>query len=482
MTKLKQLVLSMIKIGLLGFGGGNALIPVIDKIVVQEKALIDKTQYEEDIVIASITPGALPVELAGGIGKRVAGKRGMLLSALAMAGPGVILTVLLLSVMSKVSAETLQQIEFIAVGITAFISCLLTDYIAKTIKEATKQKKLLKTSIVIVGVFVLTCGKNLFRVIGIAREPFFGLSTIHIFIMAFFAILFFNRKISWKKAIIAVLLCGAYLLNVGKNQILSSEWIGLAVKISMLICALYGLKESFHASKHGAKKMEVKESAKEVAVLVLFAAITLIVAVLITNQSLRYAWNGFLSSIMSFGGGDAYLTVADGFFVHTDLVTEDEFYSCLVPVVNVLPGSILCKTLAGVGYYIGYHHGGSVLCGCLVAFAGLAVSIAASCGVFSMIGCIYKGFEQLDVFQKIKRWIRPIVAGLMLTVILSLVYQNCKLGNELGQMKGPILLCMFCIYGIVVYLYNKVKMKNSTLVLISSVLSFTFCNILVKLI
>lgn len=480
MAKLYQLISSMIKIGLLGFGGGNALIPVIDKVIVKEKKLVKPKEYEEDIVIASITPGALPVELAGGIGKRVAGRKGMLLSALAMSAPGVLLTLLFLSVMSKVSEKTLQQIEFIAVGITAFIGCLLTEYIAEAIREGKKQKKRIKTFIVIVGVFVLTCGKNLFRVIGINRNPLFGLSTIQVFLIAFFVILFMNRNRSLQKVILAFILCVSYLLDVGKAQVISNEWFGVAIKICMLLCAFYGLIESFHNSRHGTTKLAFKEAAKDVLVLVVFAGITLAIAILATNQSLQYAWKGFLSSIMSFGGGDAYLTVADGFFVHNDFLSEEEFYSYLVPVVNVLPGSILCKTLAGVGYYIGYHQSESVLSGCLVAFAGLAVSIGASCGVFSIIGCVYKRFEQLEVFQKVKRWIRPIVAGLMLTVILSLIYQNCKLGNELGQMKGPILLCMLIIYVLDVVLYKKVKIKNSYLVLISSVLSFVFCNLLVR--
>ena len=38
MKKLVQMLVSMNKIGLIGFGGGNALIPVIQQEVVEEKA------------------------------------------------------------------------------------------------------------------------------------------------------------------------------------------------------------------------------------------------------------------------------------------------------------------------------------------------------------------------------------------------------------------------------------------------------------
>ena len=40
MKKLIQMTVSMLKIGLIGFGGGNALIPVIQKEIVEEKGLI----------------------------------------------------------------------------------------------------------------------------------------------------------------------------------------------------------------------------------------------------------------------------------------------------------------------------------------------------------------------------------------------------------------------------------------------------------
>ena len=48
---------------------------------VYEKKLIDKDEYTKDVVVANITPGALPVEVAAGVGRKVCGIPGMLLSA-----------------------------------------------------------------------------------------------------------------------------------------------------------------------------------------------------------------------------------------------------------------------------------------------------------------------------------------------------------------------------------------------------------------
>ena len=85
---MKELLATMFKIGCIGFGGGTALVPVIESEVVYEKKLIDKEEYTKDVIVANITPGALPVEVAAGVGRKVCGMPGMLLSALLMGMPG----------------------------------------------------------------------------------------------------------------------------------------------------------------------------------------------------------------------------------------------------------------------------------------------------------------------------------------------------------------------------------------------------------
>ena len=92
---------------------------------------------------------------------------------------------------------------------------------------------------------------------------------------------------------------------------------------------------------------------------------------LINNANIvEFIGKGIISAFMSFGGGDAYLTIADGLFVDTNMVTESQFYGHIVSVVNVLPGSILCKTLCGVGYYLGINISGSIVTGVLFAIVG----------------------------------------------------------------------------------------------------------------
>ncbi len=96
MKKQFTFIESMIKVGVIGFGGGNALIPVLEQEVVNEKKLVSKDEYDKSVIAATLTPGALPVEIASGIGLHVGGIGGMLAGGVLMALPGVVFTVLYL--------------------------------------------------------------------------------------------------------------------------------------------------------------------------------------------------------------------------------------------------------------------------------------------------------------------------------------------------------------------------------------------------
>ncbi len=486
---LGSLLSTTLKIGLIGFGGGSALIPAIQKNVVEDKGLVTPEEYEEDVMIASVTPGALPVEISGCIGKRIGGWKGMLLGAMGMAFPGVFLTLLLLSFISYVNEAVLQQIQFIAVGITAFIACLLTDYVKGTIVKADVKADVKaqrwQNVVIIVLVFGLTCGKNIYRIFDLEGRPAVSLSNIQIFGAAFFILLLAQCrqsivKLCKKQATVREGQTPAQerqipdreeLPSVQEKQIPDREELpSVQEKQTLDQEGQAFAREKQMKTGKNISGNSVKQMWSELTALAILLAATGGVAFLATSQSLTYLWNGFLSSVMSFGGGDAYLTVAEGLFVETALVTEEEFYGQLVPLVNVLPGSILCKTLSGIGFYLGLNRTGSLLAAYAVAAAGFACSIFGSCGVVSVAGCFYKSFEDLLLFRGIRRWIRPIVAGLMLNVILALVYQNCKIGSF------PVIL-MIVIYMINTYLYHFKKTGNGKLVFLSIGLSVVFCNI-----
>lgn len=118
--KLKSII-SSFKIGAIGFGGGSALIPVCEKECVDDNHYIGEDDFNENVIVSNITPGALPVKLCSGIGNHAGGNAVGVLSAFAVGFTGVFLTVLIYALISIIGEQGVMQIEFASIGISAFI-------------------------------------------------------------------------------------------------------------------------------------------------------------------------------------------------------------------------------------------------------------------------------------------------------------------------------------------------------------------------
>ena len=190
MRKFISMTATMLKIGFIGFGGGSALIPVIEEEVVEKDKIVSEEEFNDDVMIASITPGALPVEVATGIGRQSSGLKGMAAAATAMALPGALLTVLLQAVISSAGSMVKSQINYLSVGISAFIILTLLAYSLGTVRQAVNKREGQLYSLIILGVFLLSGEKSIYQLFGLNIKPIFALSTIQVLGAAFFVILF----------------------------------------------------------------------------------------------------------------------------------------------------------------------------------------------------------------------------------------------------------------------------------------------------
>lgn len=433
----RDFLLSLMKIGCIGFGGGSALIPVVEQEIIENQKLDTKENLDKDVVVASITSGALPVEIACSLGNRNFGKKGMVLGAVAMALPGTLATILLLTVLSVLQEKVLSVIQVLSVGVSAFIVSLLLHYITGVIKECGKESLARRNkAVVLMGVvFLLVCEKKLYTLIGYEGTPVLALSTIDVLTVAFFCIFYSRGIYNVRHMIVMLLLGGLFLLSHGKAGIITNSVVVIGVDLTMTAFALWGLwsniqKDNWrYVSEHTTFR---KDIGVWLFVLVLFSLPAIFSA---ADAGLEFLAKGVLSTLMSFGGGDAYLTIADGMFVESGMLDTEQYYGQLVSVVNILPGSILCKTLSGVGYSVGYDLSGSVLTGLFFALEGFVCSIAASGLFFMAVYHLYDQLHALYIFRMVGKWIRPIIAGFLLNVILSLYNQNMVVAVAHGMGK-----------------------------------------------
>lgn len=98
--------------------------------------------------------------------------------------------------------------------------------------------------------------------------------------------------------------------------------------------------------------------------------------------------------------------------------------------------------------------------------------------VGGVVHYLYDHYEAVTVFVLIKRWGKPIIGGLLLNVILSLVYQNMKLG------VAEAVTYKYVLFMVVIYLLNFLmfyKWKNNAyLASCSTVAALLLCNVFLR--
>ena len=97
-----QLLWVFVKIGVLGFGGGYAMLSLIQHEVVDHYAWMSTTEFADMVAISQMTPGPISINLATYVGYTTAGFGGSLLASFALCLPSIIMVYFILKLfMSK---------------------------------------------------------------------------------------------------------------------------------------------------------------------------------------------------------------------------------------------------------------------------------------------------------------------------------------------------------------------------------------------
>lgn len=96
MSDLLDLLVSFARAGLFGFGGGPAMIPLIQAEVVELRGWLTPAEFLDAFAFGNALPGPIATKLAGYVGFTVAGWGGALVALLAIALPTLVLMVALM--------------------------------------------------------------------------------------------------------------------------------------------------------------------------------------------------------------------------------------------------------------------------------------------------------------------------------------------------------------------------------------------------
>ena len=91
MKKLFGLFLSFLKIGLFTFGGGYAMISLVENEFVEKKKVVNANEFMDMIAIAESTPGPIAINMATNLGFRQAGFWGSLFATVGVVLPSFVI-------------------------------------------------------------------------------------------------------------------------------------------------------------------------------------------------------------------------------------------------------------------------------------------------------------------------------------------------------------------------------------------------------
>ena len=133
-----ELFLTFFKIGLFTFGGGYAMIAVIEDTCVEEKKWISREKMMELIVIAESTPGPIAINCATYIGYLQKGMPGAIAGTAGMIGPSLIIIYAISMFFNRFLEIAVVASAF--QGIKVGVGIIIVNAGLKMLKDVPKEK------------------------------------------------------------------------------------------------------------------------------------------------------------------------------------------------------------------------------------------------------------------------------------------------------------------------------------------------------
>lgn len=112
MKKYLELFFTMLKIGLFTFGGGYAMIALLQSELVAKRNWIDKDEFLDVVAIAESTPGPIAINAATYVGYKMLGVLGSLVATLAICIPSFTIIFLISLVFDAFLSLTVVEYAF----------------------------------------------------------------------------------------------------------------------------------------------------------------------------------------------------------------------------------------------------------------------------------------------------------------------------------------------------------------------------------
>ena len=134
MKLLLQMFLTFAKVGVMTFGGGYAMLPILQREVVENKGWATEEELMDYFAIGQCTPGVIAVNTATFIGQKLKGTFGAIFATLGVVFPSLVIISLLAGVIEAFSH--LQWVQNAFGGIRVCVCVLIANAVVKLYKKA----------------------------------------------------------------------------------------------------------------------------------------------------------------------------------------------------------------------------------------------------------------------------------------------------------------------------------------------------------
>ena len=151
MKQLLQLFLAFARVGVMTFGGGYAMLPILEREIVENKCWATREELMDYYAVGQCTPGVIAVNTATFVGYRTAGSLGGVVATLGVVFPSIVIITLIAGVLTNFAEIPAVKSAF--AGIRVCVCVLIFNAVVKLWKGSAPDKAAL---VLCLFVFVLS--------------------------------------------------------------------------------------------------------------------------------------------------------------------------------------------------------------------------------------------------------------------------------------------------------------------------------------
>lgn len=151
MKQLVKLFLAFARVGVMTFGGGYAMIPILEREIVDRHGWATEEELMDYYAVGQCTPGVIAVNTATFIGYKAAGPVGGVIATLGVVFPSLVIITLIAGILT--SFADVPAVKSAFAGIRVCVCVLIFNAVLKLWKKAVVDKV---TLALFLGVFLLS--------------------------------------------------------------------------------------------------------------------------------------------------------------------------------------------------------------------------------------------------------------------------------------------------------------------------------------